>query len=187
MCVKKDKWSSVKEILFTYLAINKIMYWFDTIMAMNPGDVGFGGVARAVMLRLLSGDLIMIAGIVMFFFLDKLISQKKSKGSSILEAIKFYVIGYVALLALQLIYLGIASLFVPIEWSSFVSVMPYFTLGYIVVVVVLNLKYYFKEKEKSGYTPSAPSTEDKLSMLQVLLDDGTLSQEEFDQKKLLYM
>jgi len=183
--MKKDKWSAVKEILFTYLAINKIMYWYTTIMTLNQSDLD--GVGQAVLMRLLNQDLVVIMGIVMFFYLDKFISQKQSKSNNTLSIIAFYGIGYVAFLTLQVVYSWVMSWFFPIEWYSIVSYIPQITLGYIIVAVVLNLKYYFKSKEASVYAVSAPSTEEKLAMLQVLLDDGTLSQEEFDQKKLLYM
>jgi len=183
--MKKDKWSAVKEILFTYLAINKIMYWYNTIMTMNQSDLNLGEVGQAILFRLLGNDLLLIAGVAMFFFMDRRISQKKSNNSGILDAVKFYVIGYVALFGLTAAYIWIMSWFVPVQLDSLRTDILNGTLGYLVVVVVLNLKYYFKSKEKSIYAGSATSTEDKLSMLQVLLDDGILSQEEFDQKKLL--
>jgi len=52
-------------------------------------------------------------------------------------------------------------------------------------MVALNVKYYFKAKEKETFKTAlpAPSAEDKLAMLQVLLDDGILTQDEFDRKR----
>jgi len=154
-------------------------------MTMNQSDLDLGSMGQAIIMRLLGQDLLLIAGVAMFFFLDKLISQKQSKSNSVLDIIKFYGIGYVALFGLTVIYIGIMNLFVSVQIYSLSAFVIQGTLGYIVVAVVLNLKYYFKSKEKSVYAVSAPSTEDKLSMLQALLDDGILTKEEFDQKKLL--
>jgi len=53
MSAKKASWSPVKEILFTYLAINKIMYWFATITAINQSDLG--NVGEVMVMRFNTG------------------------------------------------------------------------------------------------------------------------------------
>jgi len=183
MSAKKAKWSSAKEILFTYLAITKILYYFNTITAIEHRSLG--NIAETVLMRL-NQDAIIIVGVILFFYLDKFIQLKKSKYSKILENIVFYVIGFAALMGVTFIYIGIMALifgseYIQIDsWGAFIG---YGVTGYIVVAVVLNLKYYFKEKEKPKYDPPIHSAEDKLIMLEILHDSGILTQEEFENKK----
>ena len=153
--MEKSKWSPIKEILFTYLAINKIIYWFNTITAMNQSDLG--NVGQAVILRLLNQDLLLIIGVTAFFFLNKLIEQKKSKYSNFWEFIIFYVIGYIGLMGIAFVYNLIMNLiFLPQTFSlgefvrEFISFLPNVTIGYIVVAVVLEIKLYFKKKGKES-------------------------------------
>ena len=181
MGAKKWVWSPIKEILFTYLAISKILYWFNTIIAMNQSDLESVGVA--VLNRLLYQDILLISGVILFFFLDKHIHRKRSKSRKILEHILFYGVGYVALMAVTLIYFLVMRLvFGPfeIDWGS---LFGYTFVAYIVVAIVLNIKDYFKAKSSSGYASDAQSTDDKLAMLKALHNDGILTQDEFNQKK----
>jgi len=188
--MKKGKWSPVKEILFTYLAINKIMYWFYTITTMNQSDIETIG--RIVSTRLINQDLILIMGVIACYFLNKLIAIKRSKYSNILEYAIFYVIGYATLMGIGFGYNLIINLIFSAQDFSlvafvreFIGFVPSFTLGYLVVATVLEVKEYFKQKGKevSDDTSPTPSTDDKLTMLKVLLDSNVLSQEEFDHKK----
>ena len=78
-------------------------------------------------------------------------------------------------------YTLILNFFSEAQISFSLGSFIYFTVGYIVVAVIMHLKYYFKAKE----APATKSKADKLTMLQALLDDGILSQEEFEQKKLI--
>jgi len=188
--MKKGKWSPIKEILFTYLAINKIMYWFYTITTVNQSDLE--SIGRFALMRLINQDLILIIGVIACYFLNKLIALKRSKYSNILEYAIFYVIGYVVLMGIGFIYNLIINLIFLIQDFSltafvreFMGFVPSFTLGYLVVATVLETKEYFKKKGKESPddTPSAPSTDDKLAMLKVLLDSDILGQEESDHKK----
>lgn len=191
MGVKKGKWAAVKEILFTYLALSKIMYWMETVTVMNP--VNLADAAQGVMMRFLGRDLMLIIGVTAFFFLDKVIALKKSKYSSILEHVIFYAVGYVVLMSITFVYmLGLNLVFLAQEFSlgvfarEFTGFLPSSVPIYIVVVIALNVKLYFKAKGKQTLAQAAlpnQSTEDKLTMLKALLDDGVLTQEEFDSKK----
>jgi len=177
----KSKWSPLKEILFTYLAISKVMYWFNTITYMNQQD--FGNIWEAVLMRLLNHDLIIIIGVVIFYFLDKLVVFKKTKKNKILEHIIYYAIGYVIIVGITFIYIQITMLifeFTVYSWSGYII---YGTIGYIAVVVVLNIKHYSKEKLKPKYNQTLESEDDKLSVLKLLCEDGTLTQEEFENCK----
>ena len=183
MSAKKAKWSPIKEMLFTYLAITKILYYFNTVTAMEHR--GLGNILETLLMRL-NQDALIIIGVVLFFYLDKFIQLKKSKYSKVLENIVFYAVGFVALMGVTLIYIGIMVLifgsdYIQIDsWGAFIG---YAVAGYIVVAVVLNLKYYFKEKAKPDYVPAIQSTGDKLAMLEILRDDGILTQAEFDSKR----
>jgi len=181
MSAKEGSWSSIKEILFTYLAISKTLYWVDTITALNQSDLG--NVGQAVLMRFLGRDFLLIVGVIAFFFLNKLIDSKKSKHNKFFEHLRFYIIGYFMLFGITFIYMWILNWFYPVQIDSWGQFIGLGTVGYLAVIVVINAKYYFKEKEVSGYAASMQSTDDKLTMLKVLLQDGILTPEEFDLKK----
>ena len=189
--MEQKKWAPVKEILFTYLAINKIMYWYGTIISMNQSELG--NVSQAILIRFLEQDLLLIIAVVAFYFLNVLIESKKAKpGSTIGEYVIFYSIGYVVLLGIGFIYFCIMLFLIsPVEGLTFteftrqfIGVIPGFTLSYLVIAAVLEVKLYFKKKgAESSKDTTANSTEDKLAMLKALLDDGILTTEEFENKK----
>ena len=89
MKINDKKWSSIKEILFAYLAINKIIYWINFITDLNQSELR--NMREAVLMRLLTWDLQLILGVIAFFYLDKLIELKKSKYSNIVEYSLFYI------------------------------------------------------------------------------------------------
>jgi hypothetical protein len=189
--MKKEKLFPIKEMLFTFLAINKILYWVDTITAINPD--GIGDVIGVVLTRLLNQDLILIIGVVGFFFMDKRIESKKSKHSNIVETVIFYAIGYVGMMVIVLVHsVAINLIFAAQGFSlgefarAFLDFLPSGTLAYLAVVVVMEIKQSFKAKDKKKAANAIPvhSTDDKLAMLQVLLDNDVLTQEEFDSKSV---
>jgi len=177
---KKRNWSPIKEMLFSYLAVAKILYYFNTIMAVE--NRGLGNVAEAVIMRL-NQDAILIIGVVLFYFLDKFIKVKKSKYSTVLEYFIFYVVGYVMLMGVALAYFGIMILIFGTEYvyvDSWGVMVGYSIVSYGVVAIVLNIKEYFKGKAKPK---PVYSTGDKLAMLEVLHNAGILTQEELANKK----
>jgi len=177
---KKVNWMPVKEMLFTYLAISKILYWFNTITILGQSDLG--RVWVAVMERLLSQDILIILGVIFFFFLNKHIQNKKSKHGKVFENVLFYGVGGIVLIGGSLLYaLIMRSLF---AWQLDLGFfLVYLFVGYVVVAIALEIKEYFKKKASLDYAPSEKSTDDKLTMLKILYSDGILTQEEFDQKK----
>lgn len=180
--MKKDRWLPLKEMLFTYLAISKVLYWVDTIMALEQRDLGHVG--EAVVQRLLNQDIMLISGVILFYCLDKLIAKKFNSGK-FLEYVVFYAAGFVGMIGLLYLYLWIMSWFVTLEFPPLGAVVSNFSLGYIAVIVVLNIKYYMKAKEKETHkdTPSTQDADSKLAMLKALLDGGVLTKEEFETKK----
>lgn len=183
MSVKKEKWLPIKEILFSYLAISKTVYWVDTISAMDQSD--FGDMFSTVLVRLLNRDILLIMIVIFFYFLNKFI-EKKFQTGNVFKYTMYYIVGYVAMIGIFYIYTWILSWFFPLEFPSLGETVSNSIGGYAVIVVVLNIKYYFKEKEKDVFkdTPPVGTTDDNLAMLKALLEDGVLTQEEFDHKKV---
>ena len=184
----QKKWSPIKEIVFTYLAINKIMYWFNTITAMNQSELS--NVGHAIFMRVLNHDLMMIVGVVAFFWLNSLIELKKTKYSKVWEYVLFYVIGYFVLVAIVIVYNWVLimifspqDLYITELIRGFISFMPNFTIGYIVVAVALEVKIYFKNKGKESPAAAEYSAQDKLAVLESLLEENILTQEVFEQTK----
>jgi len=177
--IKKENWSLIKEMLFAYLAISKIMYWVNTINSVNQN--GLGDVREAVVIRLLNRDLILIVSVIFFYYLDSRIHLKKSKYNKILEYITLYSIGFIFLIGIILFYNWLLSSPIPIEsWPTFII---NFAPSYFAIVVVFEIKHHFKSKAKLKNASSMGSIDDKLSMLEILREDDVLTQEEFDQKK----
>jgi len=175
--MKPKTWTPLKEMLFSYLAVTKILYWLNTVTALN--QAGFGVVTQAVAGRLLSQDVLIIASILIFAFLDKRISSKKSRHSSILGHVIFYAVGYAAVFGFAAGYaLLMSRVFEGMAIDSWAAFFAYGTFGYLVIVIVLNIKYHFKAKSKAANIPK----DEKLAALNILLDGGILTQEEFASK-----
>lgn len=181
MRMKKERFLPIKEMLFSYLAISKILYWSNTIAAIDQRDLG--GVGDAVLTRLLDRDLMLISIVILFYFLEKLIF-KKYRDSGILKHIVLYAAGFVGMIGLFYFYTWIVSWFVVVEFPNLGAMLGNSIVWYVVIIIALNVKQYFKSKGE-GTSASAPpqGTDNKLAMLKSLLDDGILTQEEFDCKK----
>ena len=177
---KKGKWSPLKEMLFTYLAITKVLYWFNTFMAMNLTDIG--EVGRAVLMRLLNQDMMIILFIVVMFFIERRFITIENAQNKIPVRIAEYAIGYMVLVGAYIFGFWIMNFIADfqIDWGVFIG---YSLAGYVVVAVVMSINDYYKNKEKTGDAPSVHSNEEKLGMLIILRDDGVLTQEEFDSGK----
>ena len=88
--VKKRNWSSLKEMLFAYLAISKILYWISII----PAASDFAGVAYAMLERLLQRDIVLIIVIVFMYYFEKKVILKQSRWDGFLGQIMLAVGGY---------------------------------------------------------------------------------------------
>ena len=169
------KWSFAKEMLFTYLAINKILYWYGYVASLSQNNLS--NVGQAILQRILSQDLIIIISLVFFYYFDKFLATKKSKLSDFRENVISYTVGYVVLMSFMILYTILIHLIMqePIDYWGILIL--YGTGGYITVAVVLYLKNYFKKKTA---TP-----DEKLVMLTTLRDSGILTEEEFEAKVAL--
>ena len=141
-----------------------------------------GNVGEIVVDRLMSRDLPMVLGVIMFFFLEKLIYMKKSKQRRIKEHIMYYGIGYVALMGFNLFFFWVTDWDFEALGFSLIDAIIYGTVGYIVVDIMLNIKEYFKGKNVTEPVSPSQSTDNSLSMLKALLDNVVLTQKEFDSK-----
>jgi len=183
MRVKKEKRGlPLKEILFSYLALSKVLYWLDMINSAEYGDFWSG--ARVIWSRLINRDILLIVIVILFFVLEKLI-LKKSKQGDILKQALLYVAGFVGVIGLFYIYLWVGSWFVPtVTFPPLLTMVVDNIIGYILVVIMLNIKIYFKTREKETYQAASPvlDADNDLVMLQALFERGILTQEEFDCK-----
>jgi len=179
---KKKRWLSLKEILFSYLALSKVLYWLDMTTGVEQGD--FLSIFEPIWLRMLDRDFLLIALVILLFLLEKLI-EKKSKINSIYKWVIFYAIGYAGMVGLFYGYSWIMSFIFTVEFPPLLTFIAESILGYIVVVIILNIKIYFKSKEKGAYKADVldQDADNSLAMLKALLNRGILTQEEFDQKK----
>ena len=182
---KKGKWTSFFEMLFMFLAISKIMYWFNTIF--SAAQSGFEDVAEVIIVRLLNQDLMIIFGVLIFFGLEKLIDMHKTKLNKTLENLLLYIIGYVLLMGTFIAYFRVISFIIaePFDWPGIFNFLRYSLIWYLLIIIILNFKQYLKAKEKkiAEDNPATYSNDEKLSMLEILFADDILTQEEYDRKK----
>ena len=147
--MKKKRWSTVKEMLFLYLAITKIFYWFNTIMQTTFGGLD-DRIIELALNRLLSQDLLIIFSILFFHMMEKLK----------LKRIVQYPIAYVVFLVVIFVQIWIMGhFFEPQQLAEeglggvlaglgYLGFFVYFTVGFIAMAVALNVKEYFKKKAK---------------------------------------
>jgi len=180
MSTKKVKKSTIWKMLFAYLAISKIMYWYNTVtVAFFQGDLW--GVAGAVFTRLLT-DIPIIMGVFIMFYMENVFELKISKNNKILNEIITHAISYAMYMGVIIVYFWSIILLNAIESLNWIEGLIYASVAYIVVVIALDIKRYFKKKEMTAYVPVL-SADEKLTMLKTLFDNNVLTQDEYDRKK----
>ena len=182
--MKKINWTPIKEMLFTYLAINKIMYWMSVIFSAE----GFYGVGTAVAERLLGRDIVLILLIVFMYAFEYGFVLKQKKWKGIYAQIIIILFGYVLYCAILIVYnltLGLifTGSFDISGLSGLLRQMPLLTVSYFIIVTVVTAKENLKKKMAPEYVSDSKSTEIKLEMLDELLDDGAISREECEKQK----
>jgi len=130
---KQKNWSTLKEMLFTYLAISKIGYWINNIIQL--AEIDFENVGQLVLSRFIMQDLPIIFAILMFHFVDRF---------KINEILKYAIMYVVLLVGLHILVWRISY---EIGFSFDLAVN--FTIIYVVTIIILNIKYYLKQKENS--------------------------------------
>ena len=171
--MKKKKWVTIKEMLFLYLAINKIFYWFNTIISTTWGNVDYN-IFGLVLNRLLSQDLLIIFSIIFFHMMEK----RK------LKPMTQYAIAYVAFLVVIIAQIWVMNQFFDVSAHfneslggffvrlGYFGFFAYYTVGFASIAIALNLKDYFKQKsKKSAETSSANAGEADLGLGLGLMND----------------
>ena len=179
---KTRKWLPIKEMLFTYLAISKMMYWLNIVTEAS----GFDGVLHAVLERLINRDIVLILVIVFLYVLEhKFIMNQK--WNNFLAQVILIIVGYVLFSVILITYVWVLHLIFTTNFSIRVFMGSYlagWTITYFVIAIAAAVQEHFKKKAASEYAIDIKSMNIKLEMLQALLNDGVLSQEEFDMQKV---
>ena len=140
--MKQSKWSTIKDGLFLYLAISKILYWINTITEVMQSD--FNGAGILILNRVSTRELPTLFVVICLILIDV------EKGNFFLKL----AIAYIASLTALFSYLFILSLFMHIGTTSYWNMFVGFTFNFVIVAVILNIKYHFMEKMKK--TPDEP-------------------------------
>ena len=181
MGAKKWKKSAIWRMLFSFLVVSKVLYYSNLVAtALNQG--GLRAMGEAVLTRLLTQDILIILVILLTFNTEKFIPLKISRYNKALNQTIVHIIDYVLYMGVLALYFGIMlffNLFQNVNWYVF---LIYSSSVYLAIVIVLEIKKYLKKKEVTAYAHDL-STDEKLAMLKTLLDNGVLTQEEYDCKK----
>jgi hypothetical protein len=134
--MKDKKWSTVKEVLFTFFAVSKILQWMDNISeATQGGDIADAG--AAVLMRVLNRDLPLVLVCVCFVLIDKL------KGKYLIKL----AIGYAAAVVVILGYTFVIDLIWGVPREVYFHNFVGFSLSFIPVTIILGIKEYFNIKK----------------------------------------
>ena len=179
--MKKINWSAIKVMLFSYLAISKMVYWFNLVFA------GYEDVWRIVLQRFLTQDILIIIVIVFIYFFEHKFVLKQKKLNSFFADIITAIGGYIIFFVVALIYAMIVSSLLPTPANIWLLITSDFmvnlTVVYFIIFVALTMKERFKKKEAYDYALDIQSMALKIEMLKTLLDDGVISQEEFNKQE----
>ena len=182
MNVKKGKRTTLWEMLFVYLAVSKIVYWVNFIaVAFFQGDIR--AVGEAVLTRLLNQDVLIILGILLVFCVERFTERKMLRFKKVWVRVIEYIVIYLLIMGIAFTYFWVASFILgrSINWDWGANLI-YGAILLLAISVVLEIKYYFKKKEKTVYSPVL-NTEEKLTMLKTLLDNNVITQDEYEDKE----
>ena len=179
--MKKINWTPIKEMLFTYLAINKIMYWIDVIFSAD----GFYGVGMAVTERLLQRDIVLISLIIFMYFFEYKFVMKQKKWNGAFAMIILSLAGYVVYCVILFTYWGIMHWVRSAHFDVVEALthMPLLTAIFFTVMAAMIAKEQLEKKHGLKPVSDSQSVKIKLEMLDELLDDGAISQEECEKQK----
>ena len=170
----------IKEIIISYLAINKVFYWGNYISQINLGEWGEAG--TAIFFRLIGQDIFIILLIIAFLVLERQIEKKQSKDCTLTKNIILYSVGALVILAVSYIYFLGANLIFTTEFN-----LANYTRGFVsngvpsalVLYIASSIFLEFKERKKKK-NKKIGTLEDKHDSLMLLLKEGVLSKEEYD-------
>lgn len=181
--MKNTRTKAFKEMLFTYLAISKAIYWIDLVTgAQIDGADGFVAMVTPLFHRLVERDALLIAFIIVTYLIEQKLLLKFGK-SNIQKHLVVHAAGFAVLMALYYAYVFILSLFAQVYIPQFIDFTLNMLVVYAVIAVFLEVKTWFKSKQYEK--DNLASKNDKLSALKTLHDSGVLTSEEFESKKAL--
>ncbi|MCL2364746.1 MAG: hypothetical protein FWC71_08795 [Defluviitaleaceae bacterium] len=169
-----------KQIFFTYLLVNKVMYWMDIISSVDNWSE-FGNV---FVNRMLGQDIMVIMVLIAMFILEKYLYPETGEEHEFLYNLKLLSIGLVIFILLIVGYnrlmFFILDESMPIErWPAFIGEL---VMGYIIIAFVIYVKELMKKKEVETYLPCTNDPTTQLSMLTSLYEAGVLTDEELAAK-----
>ena len=147
--MKKINWLAIKAMLFTYLAISKMVYWINLIFA------DYEEVWHLVLQRFLTQDLLIIVVIVFIHYFEHKFVLKQKKWNSVLADIITAIGGYVIFFVVVLIYALIVESLPPTPANVWLIISSDFMINltavYFIIFVALTMKERFKKKEAYAY------------------------------------
>ena len=181
MSAKEGKQPIIWGMIFSYLVISKVLYYFYMIAtALNQG--GLWVMAETVLTRLFTQDILIILIILLTFNTEKIVTSKISKYNKTVSQTMVHVIDYVLYMGVLAIYFWAMLFFGIFQNMNWLVFLIHSSVIYLAIVAVLEIKKYLKKKEMTTYAPVLDKDE-KLFMLKTLLDNGVLTQEEYDLKR----
>jgi len=181
---KKKPPFTFKELLFSYLAITKLMYWIGNLANIDE----LGGAVDLIVNRLIVQDIMVVWILIAMFLLDHYVETRPSLTSSWTKKLLTYglgfviyigsIVGYIFLLA-ALPIPGLLGISEALEFMS--EVLLFYSVFFVIACVFLSLKERVKKKEAEIYI--AESESDTLSLLATLHKRGVLTQSEYEIKK----
>jgi len=183
--MKQKKQSSIgktlKTLLFTYLAITKVMYWTETIsLSANWSEFG-----EAFLHRMLNQDIVLITILIAMHFLEKYFVPDGEKDIKLTDHLTFIGLGWGIFISLIVAYHLILGLFVEVNVYSWPRLIVDVTIVFAICSVFLYIKAHLKEKEAETYLPTADTSAGQLALLNKLHDAGILTDEELEAKTAL--
>ena len=176
MQTKKPMSKIVIEILLTYLAVSKVIYWVDVVLHAGLGS--WQSMLSNVLNRGLERDFPIIIVVILFFCIEEYI-MKKARGGKAYKIVLTHAICFITLIGMTYLYMFILSLFFEITFPSLLMLVPNMLVGYGVAAVVLELKDRFKKKQISEHL------NDNLILCDKLREEGILTEEEYLAKKAM--
>ena len=152
--MKNKKWATIKNLLITYLATSKMLYWFTTVSEAVESD--FYGVAETIVNRILSREVLVIGGVVLAFVLQKFFNKlavviitkfgQKRYAVHLCYAV-IYIIFYVLVFGLVFVYLFVLDEFFDVQIFSFFEFLPTATIAFFAVAIISHIKNSIKVKK----------------------------------------
>jgi len=167
----------IKELLFAYLAVTKVMYWLNTFAGLD----GLGEFGSAFVSRMIGQDIVVIIILIAMYIMDERFFRGKSD-RDVVANIKLFSMGLIVFLGVVTVYTLLIGLFFEVTVNSWPQFILDFSIGFVVIYVFVFLKDMVKKKQAEKYALDTSTDEAKIAMLKSLCEAGVLTQEECDTK-----